>query len=509
MLLFERRDIRKVYNLFKKIKLMDLNEILESNPKAVVYVDTNKIKEVGTLSAKYLDRIKITPSVLEESLECNEIREDRKLFEMLNYISKESVGSLVQKVKNEIETIKLSNLIYGNSFFNRIASDSKNKATRLLEKNALNSKEDFLSFLFKTSFYFLTNTFSQAYKFAQNTSEKHSYGGLYGKITDFLGNLLIRPFTSVFSGYTKERLEKSHQDRIKTIQEEDDSFFVNSSNKKTRKWWKRKEKTSFTSRRPKVMRSLEKRLEQDLNEISLEVKFKQSDILDKIYNYTDIDLFTTAYVNANINKSEVILYTADKDFIEAGNKVLEITPKSQYKGKLSILYDNKIEKISSLIPIPENQPLLIDSLKSNLNNNLSKENFSGFQEREIFKKNLPYRPKILTMPLILEVPLYALTTFASGKVGYAAIKIIEATTKLGIDPEAPFSHAMLVSGAIAAIPVMTYYFLKSPEIVYHQVTEIKNKGIKKSVEEGIKYIKNFPRKIIPMYRLNREITGVL
>jgi len=196
---------------------MDLSEILKSDENVIVYVDTNKISEVGTLPKEYLERVRITPRILEEALDCKTFREDENVLSALETIPRKSVESIIQGSENEDELVGLSNVVFGNSFFDRIAADSKNQAANLLGKKALSPKEHFLGSLYEMAFYALTNAMSPVYKFADKTMKKQ---GNPGKTLTF--NFTSKEAANHFKTWLCESGEQSYWDWMECREQDEE-----------------------------------------------------------------------------------------------------------------------------------------------------------------------------------------------------------------------------------------------------------------------------------------------
>ena len=479
---------------------MNLKEILESNENVVVYVDTNKIKEVETLPNKYLNRLRITPSILREALDCKTIRESEDLLGKLTQVPIKSIESLAENAENEEKLKILSNLVFANSFFERIATDSKNQAAHMLGKDALSTKEHLLGQLYEVPFYALTGGMSYIYKFAEQTIHKHQYNGLYSKVTDKAADIFIKPVLNALHKYKNKKLKEEYKRRIGVIEETEDSFFIEHSNKKTRHWFKRKEKSPERSRKKKLIKSLKEELREDLNDFILPLRSKKSNALDNIFNYSDIDLFTTAYIDAQENGSSTVIYTGDKEFITAGKNMSDVTQSYSEKGVFNVIYNNGLGFKRTRLSVPEDFEELRNCLRSNLEKKANQDTSGNNNWEEVFQKNLPYKLKTLAIPPIIEAPLYTGLTYFSGVLSSSIIRILYDTINNGLNPEAPFADVFLNAAGIAALPMFAYYMLKSPEVVYHQAKNIKENGIKQSLNEGVKYLKYLKREIGPRIR---------
>lgn len=483
---------------------MTLDTILEDNQDSVVFVDTNKLSELSRLES-FPENVRITDNIkLEMLLYTDIIGIDSKFLDSIEVSTPETF--LYHPEHNNL--VKIANSVYKLSFYeSHIAKDVKN--TFNLEHKSYCGL-DLLKKLISLDLGFHANTL---YRILEKNSWDENY---IDKVIKSIEKYAILPVLNFFTKESKKKFQNKLAEFEKSYLHSDDfeqirSDFSNSS-KKNRKWWKNqhRSKIHFKSLREHFIR----RYHQEANTFGEHFNLE----LNELYNYSDLDFFTLAYMEALTSDKDVILYTADKDFVDAAkNFPNSIFDQKKKKNSLQIMYvpqtgNNETVSINLYEDLEKLSEYYTKCLEDLLTEDFPSRRESRNEHKSKIDSFTPYSHNSLDMPNLCK-GIFSTTVGTS--LTYTSVNInmglyglysylhkhdptLENTLKI-IEDGSIYNQVLFYYSVpfLLGMNILTSYGgIKGLQIGYKSLKKSVKKGVKNEFDSSIKYLKSFISKYI-------------
>jgi len=473
----------------------------------VIYIDTSIVSRLADLPRGWKPQLRVTKKVKDEIGEFL-LKEGSPDIDIDGFIES-NIDRLIKEHRYDPEIASAANLIYTVSFYETLLRDMRNRVHDVLEhprrRNDL-SKALFMDIVRRSA---SLDIGIQA-GFMERLRKKYSYNDTwFDKALDWFERKYVSAVSKFFVKKTKTALEKDLKMREEYLNNITVKELTERSRKKTRRWWRRILRANKGSIKEfDIVLSDAERVVDNLSSgnLSLDDYYHP----EGLYNYTDLDVFATAFMDACLNKRDVVLYTGDKDYLSAAETISDLTKPMEEGSRLRVIYerDDSIKEVG--VNVPYNIHDLTEGLTLRLKHNL--EYIEDENVRKRILKIKPYRVTMPEIPPIVEAPLAALATWGFYRVNrtvYDLYSLLIRTCDSASDAlqawsSLPDSDKVSTVAFFTMLPLFAlhtlYFNTKAGQVAAKKIKEVYNDGFMEQIEKGRDYLRDMYHYIKNMTR---------